>query len=144
MINGLFDHGAMPTLERMVQFTQERHRVLSHNIANLSTPYFKPGDLNPDSFQAELRDAIDRRRHSASPTAGPLELNDTKELQFEPGGLTVQPQPSAQGILFHDQNNRDLERTMQSLAENTLAHNTAIEVLRNEFAIMLTAIRERI
>ena len=46
--------------------------------------------------------------------------------------------------MFHDQNNRDLERTMQHLAENTLMHSTEIEVMRNEFSIMLTAIRERV
>jgi flagellar basal body rod protein FlgB len=49
-----------------------------------------------------------------------------------------------EGILFHDENNRDLERTMQHLAENTLAHNTAIELIRNQFQMLQVAIRERI
>lgn len=144
MIHGLFDDGAMPTLERVVQFTHQRHRVLSDNVANLSTPYFKPRDLSPRSFQAAMRDAIDRRRSSTNPLSGPLRLDDTDELRFDADGLKTRPRPSHQGILFHDQNNRDLERTMQSLAENTLAHNTAVEVLRNEYSIMLTAIRERV
>ena len=144
MIHGLFDRGAMPTLERVVQFAQARHRVLSDNIANLSTPYFKPRDLDPRSFQVALGDAIDRRRQRPNPTAGPLELQDTKELRFGPDAISANPQPSHRGILFHDQNNRDLERTMQSLAENTLTHTSAVEVLRNEYSIMLTAIRERV
>lgn len=144
MIKGLFDHGAMPTLERVVQFTQERHQILSHNIANISTPYFKPRDLDPGAFQTALGNAIDRRRQRANPVSGPLLIDDTKEIRFKSDGLDVNAQPSHQGILFHDQNNRDLERTMQSLAENTLAHNTAVEVLRNELSIMLTAIRERV
>lgn len=144
MIAGMFDSGAMPVLDRVVQFTQARHRVLTDNIANLSTPYFKPRDLSPASFQATLRDAIDQRRTRPNPTAGPLALRDTDELRFERAGLGAHPKPSHQGILFHDQNNRDLERTMQHLAENTLMHNTAIEVMRNEFSIMLTAIRERV
>ncbi len=144
MIDGMFDSGAMPALERVVQFTQQRHRVLSDNIANLSTPYFKPRDLDPDSFQASLRNAVDRRRASFNPTAGPLELNDTRQLRFKPGGIEAHAQPANHGILFHDQNNRDLERTMQHLAENTLTHNTAIEFLRNEYSILLTAIRERV
>jgi len=144
MIKDMFDFGAMPSLERVVQFTQQRHRVLSDNIANLSTPYFEPRDLNPKSFQATLRDAVDERRHSANPGSGPLELRDTRELRFERHGMATHPRPSRQGVMFHDHNNRDLERTMQSLAENTLAHNTAIEVLRSEFSIMLTAIRERV
>jgi flagellar basal-body rod protein FlgB len=144
MINGMFDGGSMPVLERVTQFTHERHRALSDNIANLSTPYYKPRDLNTGDFQAAMRDAIDRRRVSANPSGGPLQLQDTRELRFGKDSLDAMPGPVHEGILFHDQNNRDLERTMQHLAENTLAHGTAIEVLRSEFAIMLTAIRERV
>ncbi len=144
MIAGMFDNGAMPVLERVVQFTGARHKVLTDNIANLSTPYFKPRDLNTDSFQATLRDAIDRRRQTPKPTTGPLHVFDTRQLGFQHDRLDATAKPSHQGILFHDQNNRDLERTMQHLAENTLTHNSAIEVLRNEFSIMLTAIRERL
>ncbi len=144
MIAGMFDHGALPVLERVTQFTEERHRVLGDNVANLSTPYYKPRDLNTGSFQAVLRDAIDQRRTRPNPTAGPLNVNNTRQLRFGKDGLETEPQPSHEGILFHDQNNRDLERTMQHLAENTLAHNMAIEMIRNQFSIMLTAIRERV
>jgi len=144
MIAGMFDNGAMPVLERVVQFTQARHRVITDNIANLSTPYFKPRELSPESFQATLRDAIDQRRTRHNSTAGPLNVRDTDELAFERDGLAAHPRPNPQGILFHDQNNRDLERTMQHLAENTLMHNATIEVMRNEFSMMLTAIRERV
>lgn len=144
LINGLFDNGAMPSLERVIQFTHRRHGVLTDNIANLSTPYYKPRDLNPESFQATLRDAIDRRRERSNPTAGPLEVYDTRELHFQPEDIDAHAKPVNQGILYHDQNNRDLERTMQHLAENTMTHSSAIEILRNEFAIMLTAIRENV
>jgi flagellar basal body rod protein FlgB len=104
MIQGMLNSGAIPALQRLVQFTGARHKVLTNNIANLSTPYFKPADLDTKAFQ-------------------PSATNDN--------------------ILFHDQNNRDLERTMQRLAENTLTHNAAIELLRSEFDMMRTAIRER-
>ena len=144
MIQGMFDHGAMPVLERAIQFTQARHGVLSDNIANLSTPYYKPRDLDPESFQGALREAIDRRREGFNPTAGPLEVRDTRQIKFGVGRIDAVAQPSHDGVLFHDQNNRDLERTMQRVAENALAHNAAIEILRNEFSIMLTAIRERV
>ncbi len=144
MIAGIFDSGAMPVLERVVQFTSARHKVLTDNIANLSTPYFKPRDLDTNSFQATLRDAIDQRRQTVKPTTGPLYVSDTRQLNFQHDRLDATAKPSNEGILFHDQNNRDLERTMQHLAENTLAHNSAIDVLRNEFSIMLTAIRGKL
>ncbi len=144
MITGLFDNGAMPALERMVQFTGRRHDVLTHNIANLSTPYFKPADLDSASFQKALGDAIDRRRQRPNPTDGPLLLRNTRELEFHDGGIAARPQRANDGILFHDRNNRDLERTMQHLAENTMVHNAGIEMIRNQFDMLRTAIRERI
>ena len=142
MISAIFDKGAMPVLERVAQFTQARHSVLTDNVANLSTPFFKPRDLNPGAFQASLRDAIDRRRQRTNPDSGPLLLNDTDQIRFRTHGLDADPQPIHEGILFHDRNNRDLEHTMQQLAENAMVHNATIEMLRSEFAILRTAIRE--
>jgi flagellar basal-body rod protein FlgB len=146
IIQGMFERGAMPVLERLVQFTDARHRVLTDDIANLSTPFFKPRDLDPQSFQAALGEAIDKRRGraGADPTAGPLEMIDTRELRFSDAGLTVAPQETHEGILYHDQNNRDLERLMQHLAENTLMHRAGIDLLRNQFDMMRLAIRERV
>jgi flagellar basal-body rod protein FlgB len=144
MIQGMFNYGALPALERLVQFTSARHKVLTNNIANLSTPYFRPGDLDPRSFQSALADAIDQRRQSPAPVEGELNLSDTDQVTFTPGGIVANPQASNDGILYHDQNNRDLERIMQRLAENTLAHNGAIEMIRNQFSLLQTAIRERL
>jgi len=144
MIAGMFDDGALPVLERMVQFTERRHRLLTDNIANLSTPFFKPVDLDTDSFQRQLGQAIDDRRRSATPVAGPLRLRDSGQVRFQPDGLDVRPQATNDNVLFHDQNNRSLERTMQHLAENTMAHNMAIEMLRSRYGMLQLAIRERV
>jgi flagellar basal-body rod protein FlgB len=144
MIQGMFNGGAMSALQRTVQFTTARHKVLTNNIANLSTPYFKPADLDPARFQSTLRDAIKQRRQSLNPTDGPLDLRDTRQMSFTADGIEARPSPSNENILFHDRNNRDLERTMQDLAENTLAHNTSIELLRNQFEMLKLAIRARV
>jgi len=144
MIVGMFDDGALPVLERMVQFTERRHRLLANNIANLSTPFFKPTDLDTESFQRELGRAIDARRRTRTPTSGPLPLESTRQMRFHEDGMEVRPQPTHDNILFHDQNNRSLERTMQHLAENTMAHNMAIETLRSRYGILQLAIRERV
>ena len=144
MIDRLQNSGAMPALERLIQFTAARQTVLADNIANLSTPFYKPRDLSPKAFQAALGKAIDKRRAKANPTAGPLELKDTRQLAFKKDGLEVRPRDLNENILFHDENNRDLDRIMQKLAENTMAHNTAIELMRSELSIMESAIRERL
>lgn len=144
MIQGMFDHGATPTLERMLQFTSARHGVLTHNIANLDTPYFRPRDLDPKAFQAQLGEAVERRRRRPDPVAGELPLRDSRAVRFGRDGLDVRPQTVDENILFHDRNNRDLERIMQDLAENTLMHNASVEFLRGEFELLRMAIRERV
>ena len=144
MIQGLFQSGAMPVLERVAQFTGARHKLIAGNIANLSTPFYKPRDLDVSSFQASLLEAVDRRRASADPVSGPLGVRDTEEVRFGASGLEGRGSDLNEGVLFHDQNNRDLERVMQDLAENTLAHNAAIEMLRNQFSMLETAIREQV
>ncbi len=145
MIDRMFDKGSLQTLERVTQFTDARGRILSDNIANMSTPRFKPRDLNVNEFQKTLGTAISRRRKSHTPMTGRLRLRDTRELEFGRGRLSrVRPSESKEGILFHDQNNRDLERTMQHLAENVMAHNTAIQLMRQEISVMQSAIRERV
>ncbi len=143
MIAGLFDNGSMPVLERMAQFTEARQKLLAHNVANLSTPYFKPVDVDPKGFQDELGRAIERRRRTARPTAGELRIRDTRLVDFERDGLRLRPDASNRNILFHDQNNRDLEREMQSLAENTMAFQVANDFLRSRYGILETAIRGR-
>lgn len=144
MIEGLFNRGSMQSVERMVQFTGERHRLLSNNIANLSTPHYRPRDVDPAEFHAAMRRAQEDRRKSDTPHVGELDLRDTRNLSFRRNDIDVRPTALNRNILFHDRNNRDLERTMQDLAENTLAHNTGIELLKNQFDMLKMAIRERV
>ena len=144
MIPGLFENGALPVLDRMVQFTEARQAVLADSVANLSTPYHRPRDLDPQAFQAELRRGIQQRRRAGGPLDRPLELRRSTELTFRHDRLEATGRPTDRNLLFHDQNNRDLERTMQKIAENQLAHNAAIRLLGNQFDMLETAIRESV
>ena len=143
MIRGLLNSGAMPALERMVQFTGARHRLLLHNIANISTPNFRPTDVSAKSFQKTLGEAIDRRRSQAGGLHGPLPLSDTRQMEFRPGRVDLTPRPTQDNVLFHDRNDRNLEVLMKNLAENTMAHNTALELMNNQFDMLRGAIREQ-
>ena len=144
MITGLFDNGAIPALERLVQFTGQRHKLLVHNIANLSTPYFQQRDLSVDSFREALAKAIDDRRSRTGGPNGPLAMRDTRELRFGTGYTQTRSRPIAPNVMFHDRNNRSLEHLMQGLAENTMTHRAALDILKNEMDILNIAIRERV
>lgn len=144
MIKGMFSYGSMPVLERMVEFTGARQELIANNIANLSTPYFKPTDLDPAKFQGQLRDALEQRSRKPNPMRRPMELGSTDEVRSRNGQTEYLPQSKNENILFHDQNNRDVERTMQDLVENTMAHRTSIELLKSQFDLLRTAIRGRV
>ena len=144
MIKGMFSYGSMPVLERMVQFTGARQEMIAHNIANLSTPYYKPTDLDPAQFQAQLRDALQERSRKANPMRRDLELKNSEQVRNGRDGMQFRPQANNENILFHDQNNRDVERTMQDLVENALAHRTSVELLKSQFDLLRTAIRGRL
>jgi flagellar basal-body rod protein FlgB len=169
----------IPALERMVQFTGQRQRVILDNIANLSTPGFRPRDVSPEAFQAQLREAIDAKRRGlaagsdavlglkddplgdpiggwgvgsalgvdlpmASRARDALPLQSTREVQVEPDGLVLHPEPMNDNILFHDGNDRSVERVMQSLVENFMAFRASAQLLRSRLDLINTAIRERI
>jgi flagellar basal-body rod protein FlgB len=155
----LTNSDGIPALERMVQFTGQRHRVILDNIANLSTPGFRPRDVSPEAFEAQLAEAIDQHRagpgESMPPALGvdlsapsraesALPLQSTREVQVEPDGLVLHPEPMNDNILFHDGNDRSVERVMQSLVENFMAFRASAQLLRNRLEIINTAIRERV
>ena len=144
MIDGLTNSGSMPVLERMMQFTAQRQDIITHNIANLSTPDFRPVDVSVPDFQKQLGEAIDRRREPGERASGDLMLEGTDEVAVEDTGLLLQPQPTGDNILFHDGNDRDVERTMQKLVENFLAFRTAAQLYKGQLDHINTALRERL
>lgn len=141
MIEGLTNSDAIPTLERLLQFTGQRHRLIANNVANLDTPGFRPQDVSVAAFQSQLGEAVDERR---ARSGGPLELADSEQIEVSATGMKLHPEALGQNIMFHDRNDRDLERHMQALVENFTTFRFAAQMLRNRFDLLNTAIRERI
>jgi len=149
MIDGVVNAGAMPALELAIGYASQRQKLIAHNIANLSTPSHVQTDVSPESFQQFLRAMLQERRDradSAGGTTGPLG-GDAGEsdgpISLGPAGLRLKPVVSGGGVAFHDRGNRDLERLMQDLAENTAAFRVAVDLYRSQSEIMKSAIAQR-
>jgi len=140
-IEQVFDAGALPTLARSMQFAARRQELIAHNIANISTPNFVQKDVSVRAFQESLGEAIDRRRARTGSSRGPLELQGTREVRVAPsGGLRLNPTSARDGVLFHDRNNRSVERLMQDMVENMTAFRVAGDLLKSRMAILRSAI----
>ena len=133
-------HGGVPALEKMLAFTEARHRVLTENIANVDTPGYVTRQLDPRMFQRALRKAIDASRESGDPV---LHVESTRQFRTTAdGSLEVTPVAEpAENVLFHDGTNGQIERQMAMLAENAMMHQTVTELLRSRFESMVSAIR---
>lgn len=144
MIQGLVNADSIPVLQAAMQFAARRHTLIQHNIANLTTPGFRAKDVSVEGFHAALAQAADRRRQRTGGQSGELEFEGNREIEMTPGGqMVLHPETPSGNILFHDRNDRDLERSMQALAENVAAFRVATEFMRGRIDLLNSAIRER-
>ena len=143
MIDGVTNAGALPVLERLLQFAGQRHRLIVNNIANIDTPDYRSVDLSTSGFQEILGDAIDARRARNGNTGGALEMENSQQIEFLRDRMIINPEASGDNILFHDRNDRNIERLMQGLVENALTFRMAAEFMRGRFALINMAITER-
>ena len=145
---GVSNSGALPYLQRMMQFSWQRNTLLSDAAANLDPPGYQPVDVPVAEFQGAMKAAQLREEGIGSGILPPVTrghgaFGDTDGIRFEGDGIRLAPDPARQNLTFHDGNDRNLERIMQNLAENALAFRLASELFRKEHDILRSAIRER-
>lgn len=139
----MLDSGAIPVLETAMKFAARRQELIAHNIANIETPDFRQQDVSVDGFRKALAMAVDRRRDEGG-EGGNFVFEGTSEIRPSAGGgLVLEPTTPSGGILFHDRNNRDLERLMQDQTENAGAFRVATDLLRTRFDLLKSAISQR-
>lgn len=137
--------GSIPVLETMLRFAGQRQQLINHNIANLSTPDFRPVDADPAGFQKLLSSAISERRARTGGMHGELELRGSREVGVgADGGLMLMPRTFSGNVLRHDRNNGDLDRVMQANAENAAVYRVTSELLRGRYQQIKDAIAERV
>ncbi|GJQ28182.1 MAG: flagellar basal-body rod protein FlgB [Phycisphaerae bacterium] len=145
LIQDLATSGALPSLTATLAVAGQRQRMLTHNIANIDTPDFQPRDLDIPAFRRELAAAIDRRREATGGLGGPLDIRPTRDVSFdEHERVTFTPRMASGGVLYHDRNNRDVERLMQGLAENSLTFRMTTDLIRREHDLLRVAISQRV
>ena len=95
-----------------------RHKAIANNIANADTPGYKALDI---SFRSQLEDAIKGKGSLPPPT-----------LVFDSG--------SPIGGNRKDLNTVNIDQELADLSQNTILHNTYLQILITKFRILKSAI----
>ncbi|MBS0188809.1 MAG: hypothetical protein JSS51_12125 [Planctomycetes bacterium] len=148
MFNDLTNSGAIPTLAAALRFASERQQLIAHNIANIETPNFTQRNVSVSDFQQTLSRAVEERRRETGGEHGELHFGNSSTIQVAcDGRVILQPargqEASQGGIMFHDRNNRDLERLMQDSVENAAFYRMNVDLLRTRFDLLRSAIAQR-
>ncbi len=139
-IERLTNSRTLHALELTAAFAEQRHHVLAENIANIDTPDYQTRRLDPEAFQAALRQAL---REAESDRRDRLELRDNAQVSTTADGKLV-TRPAlrpAENVLFHDGRNASLERLMADVQSNALDYQLATRLLGKRFEGLLAAIR---
>jgi flagellar basal-body rod protein FlgB len=129
--------------ELAAQFAEQRQKVLAENLANLDTPNYHSQRLDPTTFQASLREALEEAQQTGTRR---LILRDNAQFSTGPDGQ-IQARPvrePAPNVLFHDGTNARLEELLGDVAKNSLSYEVATSLLRGRYENLLRAIRGRV
>jgi flagellar basal-body rod protein FlgB len=134
---GLFGDSTWLVLERSLDASALRQRVIVNNVANADTPQFKASTVE---FEAELKRALSA---SAPRSVFPAE----RKISYPASATTPDVAPKiverSGFVARNDGNNVDIEFEMTALAENDLFYQAVSRSLSDKFIRLRSAIEGR-
>ncbi|MCK6439659.1 MAG: flagellar basal body rod protein FlgB [Planctomycetes bacterium] len=136
----LFGKGSLPVVERNLAFLEERHKLISHNIANVHTRFFKAKDLPEEDFLRLLNKSMDARDHKHVRVFEMI--HNSKVYGDWDGGDGFLTEDTAGEVLRHSDNNVDIDKEMTKLARNGLMYQTMSSLAKKNYDLLRSTIRE--
>ena len=129
----VFDGVGLPKLEKYLNLTSIRHKLVSDNIANAATPGYQSRQLD---FKAELSKLSESEMHIAGnmtqPGHLPLGHHETKGPDIN----STRPQDG-------ELNSVDIDTEISNLAQNELMYTIGAQMIQNKFAGLRKVITSR-
>ncbi len=104
-------------LANLLEYRDQRHQLISSNIANIDSPDYRPVDLKFDSMLDQA--GFGNRQVELSKT-------DPRHLPRQDAGL-------GEFEVVHSREKTDVDTEMVRLAENHLMYNMTVEMLARKF-----------
>lgn len=145
MSSNIFASEIFTVIQKTLDAAALQHEVISNNIANVNTPYFKRSEVE---FRDELAAAL-LRPPAAAPPMG-LTVTQPGHIQVDVGqriaGSVESIKPKVlvreDTTLRNDGNNVDIDVEMAKLAQNTLLYNAFAQLASLKLAGLRNVIRE--
>ncbi|WP_411349723.1 flagellar basal body rod protein FlgB [Paenibacillus sp. WLX2291] len=132
----LLNDASFRRLEGAISASNLRQQVITNNIANADTPYFKRSEV---SFENLLQSQMDGSQSSISGiTTNPRHFQIGSTAGSIPQASVVTDNST---VMNNNLNNVDMDVEMSDLAENQLRYNTYIEQVNHQIKMMRTAIQ---
>lgn len=132
-MSGWLDLPVMNVLEKGLDASSQRQRVLSNNVANVDTPNFKRSDVD---FQKVLGQALGEVGDDL-----PLKVTSPLHLQ-KPEAANTSGVVTDQSSTFRtDGNNVDIDREMTNVAENGLYYNSVTQAVSSQLGLLRMVIQ---
>ena len=114
-------------LEKIVEFTSRRHRILTDNILNVNTPGYIPMDVNVEGFAGVIAEGLTEYLQSER-----LLLHDIQNVIFGANGSFESPSAvDHEAIdLFQKDLKEYLRFEIRKYSENLLNNKIGLELLR--------------
>lgn len=135
----LLNGAAFGRLEAAVYAAESRQRIISNNVANAETPFFKRSEV---LFEELLEQSMGNGLNRLS--------GRTTDARHIPIGVNSARLPAPQVVsgdstsMGNNQNNVDIDREMSLLAKNQLSYNFYIGQVNHDFKMMRTGIEGRV
>jgi flagellar basal-body rod protein FlgB len=130
----VFEKSGVPLMQKFLDMASVRHKLISGNIANVSTPNYKSKDID---FQAELKKAVDNKGHIEGMTTDAAHIPLGKNRDRGPE-IIVNKSTDGNGI-----NNVDADVEMGNMAQNQIYYNIGTTLLTKKFEGLRTAIKSK-
>ena len=113
-------------LAKILEFTERRHKILTHNIEAVEAPDFVPRDLDVAEFADLMSEAVVEHIRSKR-----LLLRDSSNVNFGPAGSfqTVPIVDEYAKWLFENDTKKYLKHQIDKLSENLINNRTANELI---------------
>ncbi|MDD5674148.1 MAG: flagellar basal body rod protein FlgB [Chitinivibrionales bacterium] len=130
----LFSKTAIPAVMKSLDAAMMRTRVISNNVANITTPGYQRQEV---SFEDEMRKALDTMQLKGARTqAGHLPLG-RRDIE----SVNAEVQKPNDPVMAGGVNNVDIDEEMAKLAESQVMYNFGIRFARDRLRILNAAIR---